>query len=102
MVSLQWVCNTATGEEHPSQKGCPATVLLQHGKVYMEYWALLRTEAKNVDDVGQFFSLSDLKYHLSRCFWLRLAVKAQPKSPVEQFWQPCSKVGILRDDADLR
>ena len=63
---------------------------------------LLWVIAQHVDDVIQLLSLRDLEHHLARLVRLRLAVEPQAEGAVEQLGQPCGKVGILRDDTNLR
>ena len=70
----------------------------------MQGQALPGVVAQEVNDVVQLLPLCNLKNHLSRLFpvRVRLAVKAEVEGPLKEPGQPGGKIGILRDDPDLR
>ena len=102
MIALQRIGNAPPGKEDAPQEGSAAALLLQHGEVDVQHQILPGIIAQQVCDMIQFLSVRDLEHHLALCPRFRLAVKVKIERPVEQLRKACGKVGILRDDTDLR
>ena len=64
---------------------------------------MLGIKPQQIDDMVQLFLIRDLEDPLALLLLLlRLAVELQVEGPAEQLGEPGGKMGVLRDDADLR
>ena len=103
MVALLGVRDAAPGKKGSPQERRPVAGLLHHTEIDVEHQILLGIKPQQIDDMVQLFLICDLEDPLALLLLrLRLAVELQVEGPAEQFGEPGGKMGVLRDDADLR